>query len=272
MFTRQLRVWNPKIGTISSARWSSLSKLCKQELTSSMTHKQREWRDNNRDKWLEYMRQWRIKNRDKVISSREKWEVKNSERRLKLARTWRRNNPDKKREQDRRHRAIHAETISETAKQWRLENPEKIKSITQRSRKKNRKQRAEYNKQWRARNIEKSRNYHSTWKAVRNLESPHYRTLCRLRARIHKKLKTRKKANTLDLCGTTIGTIMNHLESQFRDGMTWENQGYKGWHIDHIQPCSSFDLTDSKHQKKCFHYTNLQPLWWWENLNKSNKI
>jgi hypothetical protein len=44
------------------------------------------------------------------------------------------------------------------------------------------------------------------------------------------------------------------------------------WHVDHIIPCSSFDLTDSEQQKKCFHYTNLQPLWAIDNLKKSNKI
>lgn len=43
--------------------------------------------------------------------------------------------------------------------------------------------------------------------------------------------------------------------------MTWDNYGFKGWHIDHKIPCLSFNLTDIDQQKKCFHYTNLQPLW-----------
>ena len=54
--------------------------------------------------------------------------------------------------------------------------------------------------------------------------------------------------------------------------MTWENHGRYGWHIDHIMPCSSFDLTDPEQQKKCFHYTNLQPLWAHENMSKGAKI
>jgi hypothetical protein len=57
-----------------------------------------------------------------------------------------------------------------------------------------------------------------------------------------------------------------HLEHQFKDGMTWDNHGE--WHIDHIKPCVQFDLTDPEQQKECFHYTNMQPLWAFENQSK----
>ena len=60
-------------------------------------------------------------------------------------------------------------------------------------------------------------------------------------------------------------------ESLFQSGMTWENHGKYGWHIDHIRPCSSFDLTDPEQQKLCCHYTNLQPLWAKDNLSKGYK-
>ena len=53
--------------------------------------------------------------------------------------------------------------------------------------------------------------------------------------------------------------------------MTWKNQGRFGWHIDHIVPCSKFDLSDPDQQKECFNYKNLQPLWAKENILKSNK-
>ncbi len=54
--------------------------------------------------------------------------------------------------------------------------------------------------------------------------------------------------------------------------MTWNNYGYDGWHLDHVIPCSSFNLTAVEQQKKCFHYTNLQPLWAHENYSKGIKI
>ena len=51
--------------------------------------------------------------------------------------------------------------------------------------------------------------------------------------------------------------------------MTWKNYGE--WHIDHIKPCSKFNLTDEEEQKKCFNYKNLQPLWASENTSKGAK-
>ena len=80
-----------------------------------------------------------------------------------------------------------------------------------------------------------------------------------------------KSAKTLELLGCSIKEVRVHLENQFREGMSWENHGIYGWHIDHIVPCSSFDLTKKEEQNKCFHYTNLQPLWAEENLSKGNK-
>jgi HNH endonuclease. len=53
--------------------------------------------------------------------------------------------------------------------------------------------------------------------------------------------------------------------------MSWDNYGRDGWHIDHIRPCASFDLTDPEQQRQCFHYTNLQPLWAADNIRKGAK-
>ena len=85
--------------------------------------------------------------------------------------------------------------------------------------------------------------------------------------------KEKKKAeSSMNLLGCTAEHLKKHLEVQFKDDMSWENYGIKGWHIDHIKPCASYDLSIIEEQKECFHYTNLQPLWWFENLAKSDKI
>lgn len=83
-----------------------------------------------------------------------------------------------------------------------------------------------------------------------------------------------KSARTLDLIGCTIEELRAHLERQFQPGMSWENYGYGDdrWHIDHVRPCATFDLTDPAQQRMCFHYSNLQPLWQPDNFRKNKRI
>ena len=90
-----------------------------------------------------------------------------------------------------------------------------------------------------------------------------------IRRRILDALKGRSKSeSTIHLLGCSILQLRAHLEAQFRDGMTWDNYGK--WHIDHRKACSRFDLSDPEAQSKCFHFSNLQPLWAYENVRKHN--
>lgn len=75
----------------------------------------------------------------------------------------------------------------------------------------------------------------------------------------------------IKLIGCSIEDFWIYLESKFEPGMTRENYG-KVWHIDHIMPCAIFDLTKPEHQKRCFHFSNLQPLFAEDNRRKSDKI
>jgi hypothetical protein len=100
---------------------------------------------------------------------------------------------------------------------------------------------------------------------------PIYRIKESLRKRVAKVLKGNPKSNsTFKFLGCTIPEFMNHLESQFKPGMTWDNYGLYGWHRDHIRPCSSFDLSKPDEQAKCFHYTNFQPLWATTDIARQN--
>ena len=97
-----------------------------------------------------------------------------------------------------------------------------------------------------------------------------FKILCNLRTRLGHALKGYSKSKrTIDLLGCSIEQLKQHLEKQFKEGMNWENRSK--WHIDHIKPCASFDLAKPEEQVKCFHYTNLQPLWIKENLIKKDK-
>ncbi len=94
-----------------------------------------------------------------------------------------------------------------------------------------------------------------------------FRIACRLRGRVYMALKGNiKRGKTIELLGCDIPTLKQHLASKFTEGMSFENYG--AWHIDHIIPCASFDLTKEEEQKKCLHYTNLQPLWAVDNIRK----
>jgi hypothetical protein len=68
-----------------------------------------------------------------------------------------------------------------------------------------------------------------------------------------------KQESTLNLLGCVFNIFQSHIENQFLPEWNWENHG-DVWELDHIIPCSSFDLSDLEQQKICFHYTNFQPL------------
>lgn len=94
-----------------------------------------------------------------------------------------------------------------------------------------------------------------------------------LRCRLYHALRSqnaKKSTRILDLTDCTISYLMGYIEAKFTKGMSWENYGE--WHIDHITPCAKFNLLDEQEQKKCFHYTNLQPLWAKDNLIKGSKL
>lgn len=92
-----------------------------------------------------------------------------------------------------------------------------------------------------------------------------------LRGRVYKALRglSKKTARTIELLGCTIEELKIYISKLFRPSMSWDNYGM--WHLDHIKPCSTFDLTKEDEQKKCFNYKNLQPLWADENLTKNDK-
>lgn len=92
------------------------------------------------------------------------------------------------------------------------------------------------------------------------------------RARIRNALKGLNKSQTTqELIGCTVEELKIHLESKFTKGMTWDTYGKYGWHVDHIVPISKFNLEDESELKRACHYSNLQPMWWRENLQKRDK-
>lgn len=114
-----------------------------------------------------------------------------------------------------------------------------------------------------AKNPEKNKNRVS----LKLKSDPIYKLSHTIRTRINRAIAIEQKVGSAvrDL-GCSIPELKQYLENQFQPGMTWKNQGK--WHIDHIKPLSKFDLTDREQFIYACHYTNLQPLWAFDNLSK----
>jgi hypothetical protein len=160
-------------------------------------------------------------------------------------------------------------------KRYRQENPEKVKASRRppehwrQWRKDNPGKNAEYTRRWRKKNREKV----NAMARRRRQKSNNHRIKSNLRGRLNDALKRHsatKGRPISKLLGCTIEQFKSHLESRFTDGMSWDNygRGMDKWHIDHIKPCNTFDLTKEEDQAACFHYTNMQPLWAIDNLKK----
>lgn len=102
---------------------------------------------------------------------------------------------------------------------------------------------------------------------------PQYKLSLSLRRRLRCALKGNyRSGSAIKDLGCSIDELKVYLESKFLPGMSWDNWTYDGWHIDHIKPLASFDLTDRNQLLQACHYTNLQPLWAKDNIAKSDKI
>ncbi len=80
----------------------------------------------------------------------------------------------------------------------------------------------------------------------------------------HKRMGTKKETSTVIELGYSALELKMHLESKFKNGMTWDNHGL--WHIDHKKPVSKFPKNTSTSEVNAL--SNLQPLWAFENLSK----
>lgn len=113
-------------------------------------------------------------------------------------------------------------------------------------------------KKWKKQNINKIKIYDKTFRIKNKIFFSIKNSInCRIWASL--KNKSKKHLRTEKYLGCSIEECKQHLEQMFRPEMNWSNHG-KVWEIDHIKPCSKFNLININQQKQCFHYTNLQPL------------
>jgi hypothetical protein len=129
--------------------------------------------------------------------------------------------------------------------------------------------------EWKAANRERHNASSVAYALARLKVDPIYRLQLYMRGRVRKAVMAQgahKHGRTNQIVGCNAFELKAWLEAQFTEGMNWDNYGYYGWHVDHIRPCASFDLSDPAQQRECFHYTNLQPLWREENRAKWDSL
>lgn len=164
------------------------------------------------------------------------------------------------------------EKRKESRKKYYVKNIEKMRTEKKEYYKKHKNEKAIYDIEYRKNNKEKIKQYKINWQR-KNKDNIIYKIKRNLRRRIHHVIKNNYKSDTtINLLGCSIEFFIQYIESLFQNGMSWENYGQYGWHIDHIKPCSSFDLSDPEQQKLCFHYSNQRPLWWIDNLKKGKSV
>lgn len=159
-------------------------------------------------------------------------------------------------EMSRNYKARNKEKISAYNKKYKAEHKEEVKVYNHEYNKNNREQ------------IQKRQNVqHRERKKV----DANYKLRVNLSNRLLQALNCKKTHKTLDLLSCKIKEFRDWLENLFYDECDWDNYGTL-WHMDHVIPCSLFDLSNDEHQKICFHWANIQPLYAKQNLEKNNRI
>lgn len=211
--------------------------------------------NERREKKLQRDREYRVQNRAKILQQKRdyqrKYRAANAEKEREASRKYREANREKLRQASHNYRAANAEKVREKLREYYEDNAEKLR---------------DYQRKYRTDNPEKIRKCKREYHAAKPL--PHA-----LRCRLRKAIRNGQKSGSAvrDL-GCSIPELRAHLESQFQPGMTWDNWSARGWHIDHIVPLSSFDMSDPEQFLRAVHFTNLQPLWAWQNLSKGARV
>jgi len=189
-------------------------------------------------------------------------------------------------EYQKKYRQTYKDKIRKASKEHYHKNQEKISRYFKRRYQENKEFYNEYSKKWYKENKKHhndlTRDYYIKNKEKiyekvkeRLLTDVGFKIKKNLSRRLNAALKGQDKSNkTTELLGCSVDFFLKHIESQFEEGMSWDNYGNTkdSWSLDHIKPCTAFDLQNESEQRECCHYTNLRPMWHIENIKKSNKF
>ena len=201
----------------------------------------------------------RYYNGNKLINRDKKKQYNSNEKMKKYQANYRKKNSEKNILYQKKYYINNKEKSRTSVINWRKNNPEKQFKQQQKYYKNNKKKICAQRK-------------------LRRKNDPIYKLTIRTRNRVRDALKRQnayKNKRTMEYVNCSVAHLYYHIEQQFTEGMNWKNHGYgRGkWNIDHRRPCDSFDLNDEEQTYMCFHWTNLQPMWHYENCyEKGNKF
>lgn len=182
---------------------------------------------------------------------------------------------EKQKQYDKARYDENRESILERKKEYHIENREDILSYKKVYREENKDSIKKYLDEYRKNHREEAREYSRNNPTIKSLNQQAYRErhphVIAWRSVLHstlKRLGTEKQGHTIDMLGYSALELKEHIEKQFLPGMTWKNHGE--WHIDHKKPVTLFESTEDI--KVVCALNNLQPLWSFDNLSKSNKF
>ncbi len=149
---------------------------------------------------------------------------------------------------------------SENHKKWAEQNKEHL---------------SKYIKEYRENNVDKIRQIKRDYERNRKARDPLYKLISNFRTAIYQVLKesnVEKNKHYFDILQYTPEQLITHLENKFTDKMSWDNYG--DWHVDHKLPITHFNIQEMGDEEfmRCWSLDNLQPMWGFDNIFKSNKI
>jgi hypothetical protein len=178
-----------------------------------------------------------------------------------------------------RKRVVERDALKAKRRQTYLRKKDRILAANKRYRDKKLQdpaQREEFNKYFRElrkRDGGKRRAYEKKWRKTKFEEDIQYKLGVQLRKRLNMAIRNRAKAGSaVKELGCSIEFLVAHIESQFEPGMTWENWGLHGWHLEHIYPLAKADLSDPYEFAIVVNWRNLKPMWGKENIAKKDRV
>ena len=180
------------------------------------------------------------KNREKILEQKKQYHIENRDRIL---------------QNHKEYAAANKEAIRARCRQYYLRNKEKLKRR---------------NSEYYQKNKEQVLKTNAKYQNTKLKEDPLYKFKHRTRTRVWQSFSGNgytKKSRVCAILGCSYKDFLNHITSQFTEGMTLDNHG--DWHLDHILPVAA--ATTKEEVIALNHYTNFQPMWASDNISKHTK-